>query len=181
MLDELLATVGHGELHHVFDRISHIARKALPHDAMMLPVFLNDGIHARRYVTTGVETTTLPDVIVIPEQLRNPEWDFNIVGDLTQDSEGFAPQMAQMGFRSALRMPIRLDGRVAAGLAFVSRALNAYTADDAQAARRVAHRVALILSRERGLDALKRADEALYEAKRDGRNRVVGKSASQAA
>ena len=192
LLDELLATVGDGELHHVFDRISHIARKALPHDAMMLPVFLNDGIHARRYVTTGVETTTLPDVIVIPEPLRNPEWDFNIVEDLTKDTAGFAPQMAQMGFRSALRMPIRLDGRVAAGLAFVSRSLNAFTADDVPAARRVAHRVALILSRERGLDAVKRADEASERASRlesrvqslteelnarDGLHRVVGKSA----
>jgi transcriptional regulator with GAF, ATPase, and Fis domain len=192
LLDELLATVGDGELHVVFDRISHIVRKALPHDAMMLPVFLNDGIHARRYVTTGVETTTLPDTIVIPEPLRNPDWDFHIVDDLTTDQAGFAPQMAQMGFRSALRMPIRLDGRVVAGLAFVSRTVNAYTADDAPAARRVAHRVALCLSRERGLDAVRRADEASERASRlesrvqaltdelnarDGFHRVVGKSA----
>jgi transcriptional regulator with GAF, ATPase, and Fis domain len=193
LLEELLATIGDGEMHYVFDRISHIARKVLPHDAMMLPVFMNDGIHARRYVTTGIETTTLPEVIVIPEPLRNPEWDYNIVEDLTKDSTGAAPQIAQMGFRSALRMPVRLDGRVAAGLAFISRSLNAFTTDDVPAARRVAHRVALTLSRERGLDAVRRADEASERASRlesrvqalteelnarDGFHRVVGKSAS---
>jgi transcriptional regulator with GAF, ATPase, and Fis domain len=191
LLDELLATIGDGALHQVFDRMSHIARKVLPHDAMMLPVFLNDGIHARRYVTTGVETTALPETIEIPEPLRNPEWDFNIVEDLTTDSAGLAPQMAQMGFRSALRMPVRLDGRVAAGLAFVSRTPNAYTPDDVPAARSIAHRVALSLARERGFDAVKRADEASERARRlesrvhalteelnarDGFHRVVGKS-----
>jgi transcriptional regulator with GAF, ATPase, and Fis domain len=192
LLDELLATVGDGELHAVFDRISHIARKVMPHDAMMLPVFMNDGVHARRYVTTGIETTTIPEVIEIPERLRDPEWDFNIVDDLSTDHEGAAQPIARMGFQSALRMPVRLDGRVVAGLAFISRSRSAFTPDDVPAARRVAQRVALILSRERNLDAVKRADaesarasrlesrvQALTEElnARDGFHRVIGKSA----
>jgi transcriptional regulator with GAF, ATPase, and Fis domain len=192
LIDELLATIGDGDLHYVFDRISHIARKGLAHDAMLLAVFMNDGIHARRYVTTGIDTSTLPEIIEIPEPLRDPDWDYNIVDDLTTDSMGAAQPIAQMGFRSALRMPVRLEGRIVAGLAFISRSLNAFTPDDVPAARRVAHRVALCLARERNLDAVKRAAEEAARATRlesrvqaltdelnarDGFHRVIGKSA----
>ncbi len=192
LLDELLATVGNGDLHDVFDRISHIACKVLPHDAMMVPVFQADGIHARRYVSTGFGPAQWPEVVEIPEVLRRPDWDFDIVNDLTTDTTGSSPYVAQLGFRSALRMPIRLDGQVVAGVAFISRTLAAFTTDHLPAARRVVHRVALTLSRERGLDAVKRADEASERASRlesrvqalteelnarDGFHRVVGKSA----
>jgi transcriptional regulator with GAF, ATPase, and Fis domain len=193
LLDELLATVGDGELHHIFDRISHIARKVLPHDAMMLPVFMNDGVHARRYVSSGFGPTTVPEVVEIPEVLRDPNWDYNVVDDLTQDPTGSSPYVARLGFRSALRLPIRLDGKVVAGVAFISRTLGAFSVDDVPAARRVTHRIALSLARERGLDAAKRADEASERASRlesrvqalteelnarDGFHRVVGKSAN---
>ena len=41
LLDALLATLTEsGELREVIDRISDIAQKVLPHDAMVLPVLL---------------------------------------------------------------------------------------------------------------------------------------------
>ena len=55
-----------------------------------------------------------------------------------------------MGFRSALRVPIRLDGRFAAGLAFMAHAPGVYQPGDVLAARRIAQRFALCLSGERG-------------------------------
>ena len=48
LLDARLATVADSrELTNVFDRISEIARKVLAHDALVLPVMLEDGTHAR--------------------------------------------------------------------------------------------------------------------------------------
>ncbi len=83
LLDELLATLTDtGELSEVFGRISAIARKVLPHDALLLPVFLPDGIHARRYVSSGVDPTLLPDVIEIPEHLRGSDWDSHVADDI---------------------------------------------------------------------------------------------------
>src|SRR5262249_58460412 len=71
LLDELLATlVDSGELAQVFDRISAIARKVVRHDALFLAVFRPDGLHATRYVSSGVDTGIVPQVIEIPDELR---------------------------------------------------------------------------------------------------------------
>src|SRR5262249_35063611 len=49
MLDDLLAAVTDtGQLLELFDRVSAIAQKVLPHDAASMPVVLPDGRHARR-------------------------------------------------------------------------------------------------------------------------------------
>jgi len=101
-----------------------------------------------------------------------------------------------MGFRSVLRVPIRLDGRFAAGLAFMAHAPGVYKTADVLTARRIGERFALSLMRERGVEAWKRAGEASTRAAhlelrvralsdeldaRTGYRRVVGESAAGAA
>jgi transcriptional regulator with GAF, ATPase, and Fis domain len=192
LLDELLATLTDtGELSEVFDRISTIARKVLPHDALLLPIFLPDGIHARRYVSSGVDPAALPDVVEIPEYLRGSDWDSHIADDLTSSQNDGTKVMVKLGFRSAMRVPIRLGERTIAALAFMSSNLSAFTQDHVSIARRIADRVALGLSRERGVEAARRADEATERAAklemrvralteeldaRTGYRRVVGES-----
>jgi transcriptional regulator with GAF, ATPase, and Fis domain len=194
LLDELLATLTDtGELSDVFDRISAIARKVLPHDALLLPVFMPDGIHARRYVSSGVDPAALPEVIEVPEYLRGSDWDGHIANDITASVPNDGTNvMIRLGFRSAMRVPIRLGGRTVAALAFMSSRFSAFTDEHVSIARRIADRVALCLSRERGVEASRRADEATERAarletrvralteeldSRTGYRRVVGESA----
>ena len=88
-------------------------------------------------------------------------------------------------------MPIRLEGRLVAALAFLSFAPAAFKHSDILIARRVADRIALSLSREQGAAALQRADEAAARVSklesrvreltdeldaRTGYRRVVGES-----
>ena len=192
LLDELLATLtDSGELSEVFDRISVIARKVLPHDALFLPVFLPDGLHARRYVSAGVDPKSLPDVIEVPEFLRGSDWEFHIGDDISINPSDGAKILLKLGFRSALRLPVRLEGRTVAAVVFVSSQLANFTADHVPVGRRIADRVALSLSRERGVQATRRADEATERAaklearvraltdeldSRTGYRRVVGES-----
>jgi len=192
LVDELLAAlVDGGELASVFDRISAIARKVLPHDAMFVAVFLPDGRHATRYVISGVDTADIPQVIEMPEDLRAPDWDHQIVGDLTVNPPAALQTAIKLGFRSALRLPIRLDGRVVAILSFGSKSVSAFGENDVTVGRRIADRVALSLVRERGVQATRRADEATTRAAqlearvralteeldaRTGFRRVVGES-----
>jgi transcriptional regulator with GAF, ATPase, and Fis domain len=167
LLEELLATLTDtGELSEVFGRISTLARKVLPHDALLLPVFLPDGVHARRYVSSGVDPSALPDVIEIPEFMRGSEWDSHVDDDITGSQNDGTQVMVRLGFRSAMRVPIRLGGRTVAALAFMSSRSSAFTNEHVSVARRIADRVALCLSRERGVEAARRADEATERASR---------------
>jgi transcriptional regulator with GAF, ATPase, and Fis domain len=193
LLDELLVTMtDSGELHEMFSRISSVTRKALPHDALILPVFEADGKTARLYTSSGMDTASLPQSVPVPEALLDPTWEYDLLDDLTVNPTGAATMAAQQGFRSALRVPVRVDGRTAAGLGFLSRTVGAFTQDDVLVARRVADRVALSLARDRNLQTTRRADEASERAlrlesrvqalteelhARDGFHRVVGKSA----
>jgi transcriptional regulator with PAS, ATPase and Fis domain len=96
-----------------------------------------------------------------------------------------------MGFLSVLRVRIRLGGKFAAGVAFLSRTRSSYQLRDVQAARRIADRLALKLEREHVVEATKRADEANARAAqlesrvrqltdefdaRTGYRRVIGES-----
>jgi transcriptional regulator with GAF, ATPase, and Fis domain len=193
LLDALLASLtDSGELAEVFERISAIARKVLPHDALFLPVYLPDGLHARRYTSTGVDPKAIPHVVEVPEHMRGSDWDYHIAEDLSAEGHEGARALTKLGFRSGVRVPVRLEGRTVAALVFMSTRLAHFTHDHVAIARRIADRIALSLSRERGVEATRRADEATDRAAklearvkvlteeldaRTGYRRVVGESA----
>jgi len=161
LLDALLAALTDtGALRDVIDRISDIGQKVLPHDAMALPVLLPDGAHIRFHVTKTPVAAKLPDVIEVPEYLRRGDWDYDIVDDFQIDPQKYGQTAASLGYRSALRIPIRVAGQLAGGVVFFSFAPSSYTKADVIVGRRVADRLALSLSREHAYESTKRADEA---------------------
>src|SRR4030095_2883803 len=161
LLDALLAAlIDSGDLPDVLGRVSAIARKVLPHDAAALMVRLPDGRNARLYASSGFPPG-LPEVAEVPEELlRNPDWDQNIFDDLTQLNEPRYVRLTRLGFQSLLRVPIRLEGRFAGALIFLSNARATFKQPDVLVARRMADRMAVTLARDRELEASRRADEA---------------------
>ena len=90
LLDELLAELtDSGDLRDVFERISAIARKVLPHDALGLPVFSPDGRHARRYASTGIDPARAADLesMEMPAHFLRPDWEYDLLDDLSRHSE----------------------------------------------------------------------------------------------
>jgi transcriptional regulator with GAF, ATPase, and Fis domain len=192
LLDGLLAAlIDTGRVHDVFDKISAIAQKVLAHDALALPVLLSDGSHAWVYAASGLPAGA-PDVLAVPDSiLQDVNWEYEIVDDIAERPEPHHVRAASYGFRSVLRVPIRLEGRVAAALGFASRTPGFYKAADILVARRIADRIALTLAGDRMIQASRRADEAAARAarlesrvrelteeldERTGFRRVVGES-----
>ena len=96
----------------------------------------------------------------------NDHWESEVVDDLRAEPDHPNLEAAQRGYRSLLRVPIRLDGKDAARVSFLSVTPSFYTRADVPAARRIADRIALSFSRERGNALAKRADEATTRAAR---------------
>jgi transcriptional regulator with GAF, ATPase, and Fis domain len=167
LLDQLLTSlIDTGDLRHVFERICAIAQKVLPHDAASLPVRLPDGKRARLYARVGVDSSE-PEIVDVPEELiQNPEWEHEIVRDLSTRSEPHHVRGVNRGFKSLVRVPIRLDGKYGGAVIFWSRSLAAFSPPDILIARRIADRLALLIARDRGLEESKRADEASERAAR---------------
>ena len=166
LLDDLLTSVtGAGELPDVFDRVSRVAQKVLPHDTLVLTALLPDGRKARVYASTTRETVPWPAVVDVPPlMLRNPDWEFDLVDDLQARPDQRNLEATTRGLRGALRVPIRLDGEYVAGVSFLSFTPSQYSASDIPVARRIADRLALSFLRERGHEASRRADEASARA-----------------
>ena len=194
LLDELLTTVtSTGELREVFARVSQVAQKVLPHDALTMPVLLPNGRQARLYASQTPESSKFPEVVDVPAVLlANQDWEYNLVSDILDVPDQRNLETAKAGYRAALRIPIRIEGELVAGLSFLSFTPGRYTAADVPAARRIADRLAITFIRERGTQASKRADEASDRASRlearvqaltdeldarTGYRRVVGQSA----
>ncbi|MQA30748.1 MAG: GAF domain-containing protein [Luteitalea sp.] len=194
LLDALLAPLTDtGDVRDVFDQISEIAQKVIRHDALLLPVLVPERKQGRLYATSGGADRPFPEFVDPPAYLlSDPDWEYDIVDDLKDDPMKSHAAAAQLGYRSALRVPIRLDGRFAAALVFVSCQTAVYKAGDVLLARRMADRITLSLSRERRAAALARADEATARAvrlesrvreltdeldARTGNRRVIGESA----
>jgi transcriptional regulator with GAF, ATPase, and Fis domain len=193
LLDGLLiALTDTGELPQLFDRISEIAKTVLPHDMLALPVLLPDGLHARVYANSG-GSSPFPEVVDAPPVFSTGrDWEFDLIDDLPLHPDQRNLTATKLGYRSALRVPIRLDDRLVAALAFLSFAPAAFKQTDILIARRVADRIALSLSREQRAAASQRADEASARVSRlesrvreltdeldvrTGYRRVVGESA----
>ena len=194
LIDDLLATTTDAaEVKEMFDRVSEIARQVLAHDGLCLVVMLPDGRQGRRYVNAGYDVGGATAIVPVIEVFKSPDVDHELVEDLAASAAEHDVIPYRFGFRSALRVPIWLDGRLAADLSFLSRTAATYAPGDVIIARRIADRIALCLRRERGIDAALRADEATARAAqlearvtalteeldaRTGYRRVVGTSAS---
>jgi transcriptional regulator with GAF, ATPase, and Fis domain len=193
LLDQLLmAITDAAEVSEMFERISAVAGKVLAHDGLCLVVMLAEGERAIRYVNAGYDAGRPSAIVPVIEIFKTPDIDHEIVDDLAQSNAPHDVIPFGFGFRSALRVPIWLDGRLAADLSFLSRSPATYTPRDVLIARRIADRIALCLRRERGLKAAVRADEAVARAaqlerrvralteeldERTGYRRVIGRSA----
>jgi transcriptional regulator with GAF, ATPase, and Fis domain len=195
LLDQSLASLTDtGQLKDVIDPISKVVRQVLPHDWFSVVVLLPDGRLARQYAYSDQPyTLRVPELIEIPPQFhRVAEIKYDIVDDTSIRSEPLNVLTAKMGFLSVLRIPIFLNAKFAAGVAFLSRSRSTYSPRDVQAGRRIADRLALSLEREHVAEAAKRADEANARAAqlesrvrqltdeldtRTGYRRIIGKSA----
>jgi transcriptional regulator with GAF, ATPase, and Fis domain len=193
LLDDLLATVtSAGELPDVFARVSAIAQKVLPHDALTMPVLLPNRRQARVYAYQTPDSARFPDIVEVPAKLvADQEWEYDLVDDVRALPDQRNMETARMGYRGVLRIPIRLDGDLVAGLSFLSFTPSRYTTADVPVARRIADRLAVNLWRERGHDEARRAEEATARAARlearmqalteeldarSGYRRVIGRS-----
>jgi transcriptional regulator with GAF, ATPase, and Fis domain len=193
LLDALLATVtDSGDLQTVVDRVAEMAQKVLPYDAMVLPILQPDGAHLRFHVVKTPGAGAFPDVFPVPAHLRG-EWDYEVVDDMSTDPRNREHPIAKLGYRSCIRVAIRVEGQLTAGVGFFSLTPSVYKEADVVIARRIAARLAISLMREQGMAATKRADEAAERAtrlesrvqaltdelnSRSGFHRVIGKSAS---
>jgi transcriptional regulator with GAF, ATPase, and Fis domain len=192
LLDALLASVTDtGELRTVFDRVADIAQKVLPFDAMAVPVLTADREHVTFHVLRAPEGMTFPEVMEVSPHLRGTNWEYDLCVDLQADPRQNTLWFATRGFRSALRIAIRVEGQLTSGVGFYSFKPGVYTEADVAIGRRVSARIAISLMREQGMQATRRADEASQRASRlesrvqaltdelnarAGFHRVVGKS-----
>ena len=192
LLDDLLTSlIDTGDLRLVFARISASVQKILPHDAATLPIVLRDGRHARMYASIGVDPPWPEIVDVPPELARNPEWEDEIVDDLPAHPEPRNLGSIRSGFMSLMRVRVRQEGRFAGTVMFLSRKPSAFSPPDLLVGRRIADRLALLVARDREIEASNRADEASTRAMalesrvkelteeldaRTGYRRVVGES-----
>src|SRR5262249_50421107 len=155
------------ELGDLFDRMSALARQVLTYDALVLQVLLPDGRHVQRYFTSGQNVDHISAVVDMPTGfVREPDWDYDLIEDSTTRSESRIQLVAEIGLRAILAVPVRLDGRFVAALAFLSQTPGFYEQHHVQIARRIADRIALGLERDRGVEEAKRADAASERAAR---------------
>ena len=192
LLDALLASVTDtGELRTVFDRVADIAQKVLPFDAMAVPVLTADREHVTFHVLRAPEGMIFPEVMEVSPHLRGTNWEYDLCVDLQADPRQNTLWFATRGFRSALRIAIRVEGQLTSGVGFYSFKPGVYAEADVAIGRRVSARIAISLMREQGMQATRRADEASQRASRlesrvqaltdelnarAGFHRVVGKS-----
>src|SRR5262249_51552704 len=123
MLEDLLkALSGVLDLREVFDRVSEIAQKVLPHDAAIVFLPTGVGTGAKIYALRGFGD--VPQTIesrVREAELLTTHWDYRIVDDMATHPLHHDSIAVQGGLHAALLLPVRLEGRLHAFLGFLSR------------------------------------------------------------
>jgi Nif-specific regulatory protein len=166
VLDELLPVLaGVLDVREVFDRLSSIARRVIPHDMLLLTRLADDRTHAEVHAVTG-GMAGLPATLPLAHMtaLASQPWESLIVPDMQADPRERALPPGQAGYRGRLVVPIRLQGEHAGALDFFSREPGRYTAADVLIARRIADHVALALAHHRLADDAARLAEARERA-----------------
>ena len=168
LLDEVVSAMTEsGQLPQVWDRISNATQKVLAHDALLLSALLPDGVRGRVYASKAPGTAAFAEYVSVPPAvINNPAWESDLVQDLQSQPDQKNLESTKLGYRSALRIPLRLDGEFVAAMSFLSFAPSRYAVDDVTIARRIGDRLIQSFARERRLALTKRANEASERATR---------------
>src|ERR1043165_8177727 len=168
ILDGLLQTLaGVLDIREVFDRVSAIAQQVLPHDAAIIIVPTGDGDRAHNYALRGFgDVPQTVESRVREPALLTASWDYRIVDDLASHGMYADSLAVRAGMRSALLLPVRLQGRLQAFLSFRSRTPASFTHDDVMVGQRIADHVALAMSHQRLAEEARRSAELRARAEK---------------
>src|SRR5262245_37402154 len=158
--DVLHALTGALDFRDVFSQLSTVARRVLTHDTAFVLMFMRvDGqIKIRLHALNVPAAWQLPEVIDNPYPDEMTEgWDFAVHHDLSVDPTERDLPATRLGLRSAVRMPIRLDGRIAGAVIFSSFEPRHYSEADVPIVRRIADYVTLALAHQRFADEAREA------------------------
>src|SRR4051812_16933209 len=161
VLDALIDTLaGILDTRTVVDRVSELARRVLPHDALSVLRITGDGRHVRVYANSGFVGDATPVDSPVPDvSLLTRSWDFEIVDELGVHPLYTATSGAKAGMQSLLSLPVRLDGTLHAFVNFFSRQRAAYSLESAVLGRRVASHLALTLSHQHAAEQAERIEQ----------------------
>lgn len=145
------------DIREVFDRVSLIAREALPHDRLLLRLFSDDLTQMSVFARSdgGQDLSPMLPHPFPPASLRGTE--FRLIDDMSKVPPEADTVPRDLGARSGMRMSIRFDDRVIGMLGFVSVESRQYTITDVDVGRRLADYVAVGLSHYRLAEEGRRA------------------------
>jgi Nif-specific regulatory protein len=151
----------------IFNQVSEVLKGVLAHDRLMLA-----SLSADRSIVTIDALSGEP----VPELSTTKKVDQHILDqlereyELISDTEVGLPdsdrcrKCLELGVRSLLRIPLRLEGGQLASLFFLSQSKGQYSEEDVVVARRIADHVSLALSHQRLAEEQQRAAEARERA-----------------
>jgi len=197
-LETVLGTLAESlDIREVFERLRSAVQVVLPHDLLVLT---EHDARARTFRLIARAGESDIEEVHGPVELSEAEsersaLEYEICDDmhsgLKPDTERNRLLLAT-GMRSWLRVPVRLAGEVRGVCGFLHREPSRFSVDDIEVARRIADRIALVLSHRELARKARIADEAKDRAARleatvaaltreleaHGRGRVIGVSSS---
>ena len=109
------------DIRDVFDRVSEIAAKVLPHDAVAVTELSEARDRVRWYASKGLGDLPVPFETPVPDpQLLTGPWDFVLMDDIAGVPMYSESPGIKAGMHSALLMPVRLEGQLHGGLNFAA-------------------------------------------------------------
>jgi transcriptional regulator with GAF, ATPase, and Fis domain len=134
------------DVREVFDRLSTVAQRALPHDLLILRLLNADVSRITTLARTGGGTDVNVPVPHAYPAAATRAWNFDLVDDHMVHPLDRDKPPAKMGARSSLRFPIRYDNRLIGGLAVMSFTPSTYSNGDVLVGRFLADHIAVALS-----------------------------------
>jgi Nif-specific regulatory protein len=184
------------DVREIFNQVSAVVKPVLPHDRLMLTSLNADRTVVTIDALSGEPVPQLSTTKKVDEHILSQlEREWELIADTEEgpaDSDR-CKKCLELGVRSLLRIPLRLEGGVLGSLFFLSESKGQYSEEDVVVARRVADHVSLALSHQRLAEEQHRAAEERERAARleervealkeelattKGYGRVVGESKS---
>jgi transcriptional regulator with GAF, ATPase, and Fis domain len=159
------------DVREVFGRLSEAIKPILPHDLIVLSE-LDVKHRLLRMVTVAGEADIEPPTGALPlseEEVERRLREFEIMRDIPAEVAPNSERdrlIRSTGMRSWLRVPVWISGDVQNSLGLFHREAGRYTSEDVEVARRLADRIALMLSHHRLAQEARTAAEAQERAER---------------